>query len=131
MPSVLIVEDNELILASTEHLLRKEGFDIASANNGRDASDYLDRIHFDVVVTDIIMPYVDGRQLIRHIKKDPAKKHTGIIVVSSKNDEEAIVESLALGADEYLTKPIKPFDLVLRIKRLVEQKAADQQAEND
>jgi DNA-binding response OmpR family regulator len=122
MPTVLIVEDNPLILKSIEHFLNKEGFDVASASDGKEACDYLDRIQFDVVVTDLMMPHAGGIEVLKHLKKNPANEHVGIIIVSSISKEHTIMESMGLGADDFLVKPVKPFDLVIRIKKLLEEK---------
>jgi len=108
-----------MILKSIEHLLSKENFYVASARNGQEAIDYLDKIHFDVVVTDLMMPHVTGRELINRIRKDPNKAYIKIIVVSTISGEMLVNEAFNAGADDYLTKPFMGYELLLRIKKLL------------
>ena len=125
MPRVLIVEDNEMILRSIAHFLRKEGFDMASAKDGIEACAVLDRVQFDVVVTDLMMPFLNGIDVVKHIRKNPAMCNTAIIIVSGIEKETSIAECLTAGADEYIKKPIKPYDLVLHIKNIIERTKPD------
>ena len=125
MPSVLVVEDNEMIRTSIEHLMDREGMLVASANNGAEAFRLLDSIRFDLMITDIQMPEVNGIEVIKRIKGDPELEHMGIIVVSSVESERFVNDAYRLGVDEYLIKPFKPFELILKINKLFAQKGIE------
>ena len=122
MASILIVEDNEMIRVAIEHLMDKEGFLVAVANNGAEAYRLLDSIKFDMVLTDMMMPEVNGMEVIKHIKSNPAIEHMAIIVVSSTGAERYVNDAFRNGADDYIIKPFKPFELVLRIKKVLAEK---------
>ncbi|PQJ10135.1 response regulator [Flavipsychrobacter stenotrophus] len=122
MPSVLLVEDNELILKSLEHVLAKDGFDVVAVKDGEEAMRAVAMFNYDVVITDINMPNINGLDLIQRLKASEATSNVGIIVVSSLVNESSVLEALRLGADLFLPKPIKPYDLVLRVKKLVAEK---------
>ena len=119
MPDVLIVEDNDLTAKSLAYLLHKEGFTIVPAENGREACRLLDQFNFDVVVTDLMMPFANGFEVIRHIRSNPDRKDLPIIVVTSNTDEKSRNEAYSLGIDEYITKPISPVQLVIIMKKHV------------
>ena len=122
MASILIVEDNEMIRVAIEHLMDKEGFLVAVANNGAEAYRLLDSIKFDMVLTDMMMPEVNGMEVIKHTKSNPAIEHMAIIVVSSTGAERYVNDAFRNGADDYIIKPFKPFELVLRIKKVLAEK---------
>ena len=122
MVKILLVEDNEMVLRSLENLLSKEGFNVYSAHDGKEAQALIMLEDFGVVVTDLMLPHVTGIELIHYIRSNESKKHAKIIVVSSKASEESKKECYRLGIDEYLTKPIMPIELVMRIKKLLAHK---------
>jgi DNA-binding response OmpR family regulator len=118
MLDILVVDDNEITVRALDQLLSKEGFNIISASNGKDAIRLLDQLKFDLVVTDLLMPFTNGIDLIRYVKSDAAKMNTPIIVVSSIKDEKSKMECYNLGVDVYLTKPVTPVELVMMIRKL-------------
>lgn len=119
MADILIVDDNEVTVKSVEHLLSKEGYVVVSATNGREAMRLLNDFNFDLVVTDLMMPFVSGTDLVKYIKNDLNKQDLPIIMVSSIKDEKSKMECYNLGVDIYLTKPIMPTELYVMIKKLL------------
>jgi DNA-binding response OmpR family regulator len=79
------------------------------------------------VITDLAMPQVTGIDLVKYIKSDESKANMGIIVVSSLVDERSRLECLRLGVDEFLTKPVMPFDFLLRVKKLIANNAPQEE----
>jgi DNA-binding response OmpR family regulator len=100
----------------------KEGFTVITSNNGRDALMKIEEHLPDIIITDVMMPFYSGLEIIGRIKKD-INKRIIVIVLSAMGQESAVKEAFELGADDYVTKPFSLIELSLRIKRLVKIKA--------
>ena len=116
----LVVEDNEHVLYMLDFILSRAGYDVISVNNGRDAQTTIENLPpVDVIVLDLMLPYVSGYQLITDVRDDPEWQHVPIIVLSGKVLEDDIVKALDLGANDYVTKPFRPEELLARLRRIV------------
>lgn len=116
----LVVEDNEHVSYMLRFMLERAGYDVILAPNGRDAQSAIRNIEpVDVVVLDLMLPYVSGYQLIREIREDHDWQYTPIVVLSGKVLEDDIVRALDLGANDYVTKPFRPDELLARLRRVV------------
>ena len=116
----LVVEDNEHVLYMLEFILRRAGYDVIPVNNGRDAQTTIENLPpVDVIVLDLMLPYVSGFQLITDVRDDPEWQHVPIVIVSGKVLEDDIVKALDLGANDYVTKPFRPEELLARLRRVV------------
>jgi len=116
----LIVEDNEHICYMLEFILERAGYDVHAVTNGRDAQAAIEHIEpVDVIVLDLMLPYVSGYQLIGEIREDPLWCYVPIVVLSGKVMEQDIVKALDLGASDYVTKPFRPEELLARLRRAV------------
>jgi two-component system, OmpR family, alkaline phosphatase synthesis response regulator PhoP len=120
---VLIVEDEESILLSLEFLLTKEGYAVTTASDGEAALRALEAQSPDLVLLDVMLPLVDGFELCRLIRANPALRNTRIMLVTARGRETEVTRGLALGADAYLTKPFSTRDLMDRIRALLENNA--------
>ncbi|MFD2598978.1 response regulator transcription factor [Sphingobacterium corticis] len=122
MKKILLVEDNEIMQKLIIAILEKEGYHVKMVGNGKDALDLLsaENVDFDLIVTDIMMPYASGFEVLNKVSKLEGKR-IPTIIVSSLSNEEMILEGFKLGASDYLTKPIMAGELVLRVKRLLQQ----------
>ena len=116
----LVVEDNEHVAYMLEFILQRAGYDVLVAAHGKEAQAFM-REHedVDVVVLDLMLPYVSGFQLITEMRADPEWQHVPILVLSGKVLEEDIVRAFDLGANDYVTKPFRPEELLARLRRLV------------
>ena len=114
---ILIAEDDELILRTVEHKLVKEGHEVVLTRHGREAIETSNELDLDLVVTDIMMPFASGIELLSAIKT--IGKKIPVIVLSSMGQEEVVVDAFDLGASDFMVKPFSPNELVLRIKRLI------------
>ncbi len=117
---VLIVEDQSLLLHTISLKLKKEGYEVIGCSDGKEALDQFKLQHPDVVITDVMLPFISGLELIEHIRK-LEKKKTIAIALSAMGQEAAVQEAFRLGADDYIIKPFSLKELVLRIKRLCQQ----------
>ena len=113
---ILIAEDDELILRTVEHKLVKEGHEVVLTRNGREAIEKINELDLDLVVTDIMMPFASGIEILSAIKS--IGKKIRVIVLSSMGQEEVVVDAFDLGASDFMVKPFSPNELILRIKRL-------------
>lgn len=113
---ILIAEDDELILRTIEHKLVKEGHEVLLTRNGKEAIDTIREKDVDLVITDIMMPFASGIEILSAIRT--FGKKVPVIVLSSMGQEEVVVDAFDLGASDFMVKPFSPNELVLRIKRL-------------
>ena len=116
MTRVLVVEDEESYSDALAYMLRKEGFEVAISATGPDALAEFDRAGADVVLLDLMLPGLPGTEVCRQIRQT---SNVPIIMVSAKDDEVDKVVGLELGADDYVTKPYSPRELVARIRAVL------------
>jgi diguanylate cyclase (GGDEF)-like protein len=112
---VLVVEDDEVSRTILEHGLTHEGYEVYCADNGQKALEMLDTMHFPIVITDWIMPEMDGLELCKAIRSKHSNRYTYIIFVTVKGSEDDMLRGLDAGADEYLTKPFSYAELKARL----------------
>lgn len=122
MPNILVIEDDDIMLKAIRNILNKDGYSVVTAKDGKEAFEKLDTAEYDVVVTDLMMPYANGLEVVSRIRTDETKRNVGVIVVSSVGNEETITEAFRLGADDYLKKPIMAGELLIRIRKLLANK---------
>ncbi len=116
MTRVLVVEDEESYSDALAYMLRKEGFEVAIAADGNAALAEFDRNGADIVLLDLMLPGLPGTEVCRQIR---ATSSVPVIIVSAKDDEIDKVVGLELGADDYVTKPYSPRELVARIRAVL------------
>jgi len=119
---VLIVEDEESFADPLAFLLRKEGFTAAVAGTGQDALEEFDRNGADIVLLDLMLPEMSGTEVCRQLRQ---KSHVPIIMVTARDSEIDKVVGLEIGADDYVTKPYSPRELVARIRAVLRRQAGD------
>jgi len=118
LATALVVDDDEDIVYLLRLLLLRDGFLVHTATNGRDAAEFIACSNpTDIVITDLMLPYVSGFELITQIRENRQWNHVPVIVLSGKVTERDAVRSLEIGANDYVTKPYNPQELSARIKR--------------
>ena len=116
MTRVLVVEDETSYSEALSYVLRKEGFDVAIAETGPDALTEFERGGADIVLLDLMLPGLPGTEVCRQLR---LQSSVPIIMVSAKDTEVDKVVGLELGADDYVTKPYSPRELVARIRAVL------------
>lgn len=123
MFTVLVIEDDSVMLKAIEYILKKDGFHTVSARNGKEAFALIDAGGYDLVITDLMMPFSSGLEVISRVRSHLIASNAGIIVISAMGQESTITEAFALGADDYLIKPILVGELLSRIRKLFSSKS--------
>lgn len=121
-PHLLVVDDNEMNLDLLARRLRREGYRIDTAENGRVALEKIAEHCFDLILLDIMMPEMNGYEVLEHLKSHPRWQYIPVIVISAADDMENIVKGIELGAEDYLPKPFNPMLLKARIRASLEKK---------
>lgn len=117
---VLVVDDEPNIVMSLEFLMRRAGFEVAVARNGREALDALEGSPPDLLLLDVMMPEFDGYEVCERIRTRPEWSGTKIVMLTARGREVERERGLALGADAYVTKPFSTRDLVEQVKRMLD-----------
>ncbi|MEA1922847.1 MAG: diguanylate cyclase [Pseudomonadota bacterium] len=112
---VLVVEDSPTQALQLQFLLEAEGYEVTVARNGREGLELLAKNSFSIVITDWVMPEMDGVELCRAIREQVDSDYIYLFLVTAKSSKEEIVKGLEGGADDYLVKPIEPAELVARL----------------
>jgi len=113
---ILIAEDNPISRKMLEKNLVKEGFEVTSVANGKDALTLFRKRFFPIVLTDWLMPEMDGPELCKAIRAEKPKGYVYIVLLTAKDSKEDIISGLESGADDYLTKPAHHAELIARLK---------------
>ena len=115
---LLIVEDDVHMAYLLGYLAEKERFAVESISDGRKAVERIDAgPAVDLVLLDVMLPYIDGFELLERLRSNPKWKKVPVIILTSRTREHDAVRALGLGADDYLTKPFSPAELIARIRR--------------
>ncbi len=124
---ILLVDDEQDILDFLSYNLKKEEFQVFTALNGRDAITIAKKELPNLIVLDVMMPEMDGIDTCREIRDIPALKDVMIAFLSARNEDYSQIAGFEVGADDYITKPIKPRVFISRIKALLRRYSPDQQ----
>jgi DNA-binding response OmpR family regulator len=117
---LLIVEDDEHMAYLLGYLAEKERFSVERIADGRKARERIDAgPAVDLVLLDVMLPYTDGFELLAQLRANPAWQGVPVIILTSRTREHDAVRALSLGADDYLTKPFSPAELIARIRRRI------------
>ena len=132
MYNILVCDDEKEIADAIELYLQREGFNILKANDGKEALDIIDKNVIHLVILDIMMPKLNGIETAKKIRED---KSIPIIILSAKSEDYDKILGLNIGADDYMTKPFNPLELVARvnsqIRRYTKLGAMTQESNNE
>jgi two-component system alkaline phosphatase synthesis response regulator PhoP len=126
---ILIVDDEQDILDLLAYNLKKDGFDVISALNGKMAIKSAQIHHPDLIIMDVMMPEMDGIEACRQIRSSQTLKKTPIVFLTARNEEYSELAGFDVGGDDYIIKPIKPRILISRIKAILKRNQADDEFE--
>lgn len=123
---ILIVDDEPNIVLSLEFLMKKEGYRVRTASNGEEALHAIRESKPDLVLLDVMMPRMDGYEVCEAVRNDPEMKTVRIVMLTAKGREVEREKGLALGADDYVTKPFATRDLVEKVREFMNSESGRQ-----
>lgn len=120
-PKVLVVDDEPDVIELLEFNLRQAGFEVIAAESGPEALDKVRTRSPDALVLDLMLPEIDGLEICKRLRRDPATARLPILMLTARAAEVDRILGLEMGADDYLAKPFSPRELVLRVKKLLQR----------
>ncbi|SEO44610.1 response regulator transcription factor [Aquisalimonas asiatica] len=121
---ILAIEDDPDITYLIRFMLERQGYDVDMRADGRAGLDALSGPVPDLILSDIMLPYVDGLELVRRFRAHPDWENVPIVMLTARSGENDIVRAFDGGADDYIVKPFKPDELLARLKRLLKRAPA-------
>ncbi|KUO69004.1 MAG: transcriptional regulator [Lutibacter sp. BRH_c52] len=115
---IVLAEDNSTLSLLLKFRLEKEGYKLLIAADGKEAIELIGQHDPELILTDIMMPFISGLEVISHVR-NKLNKQTPIIVFSAAGQEEMVLKAFNLGANDFMGKPFSPNELVIRVKRLL------------
>lgn len=119
---ILVVDDEADILEFISYNLKKEGYEVYTAPNGKEALPIAKKIKPDLILLDVMMPVMDGIETCKRIKADSDFDQTYVVFLTARSEDYSEIEGLDAGADDYIAKPIKPKVLVTRLNAILRRK---------
>ena len=119
---IIVVDDEIDILEFVQYNLKKEGYDVYLAHNGQEAIDIGRKIKPDLILLDVMMPVMDGIEACKQMKSDPDFANTFIVFLTARSEEYSEIAGFQAGADDYISKPIKPRVLITRLNAILRRK---------
>jgi two-component system response regulator VicR len=118
MKKIVLAEDNSTLSLLLKFRLEKDGYQVLIAEDGKKAIELIEEHDPHLILSDIMMPYISGLEVISHVR-NKLKKQMPIIVFSAAGQEEMVLKAFNLGANDFMGKPFSPNELVIRVKRLL------------
>lgn len=116
---VLVADDDEVLRRLVTHVLTREGYQVIGAGNGEEVLDQVKSRRPDAIILDAMMPGIDGLEVLHMLRQGEATKDIPVIMLSARSQERDVVRGFDFGANDYLGKPFKPGELLVRLKRLL------------
>ena len=115
---ILLAEDDELLASLLNYRIQMAGFEVILAKDGREVKKHLEAHSPDIIISDIMMPYFSGIELLDHLRNEMNSK-IPVIIISTAGNEENVLNAFELGADDFIAKPVSPSELLVRIQRVL------------
>ncbi len=113
---ILLAEDDAMLASLLNYRLVKGGYEVVVKSDGKEVKDWLNQSLPDIIVSDIMMPYFSGIELVDYIRND-LKSTIPIILISSASNEENVLSAFEMGANDFISKPVNPSELLVRVSR--------------
>lgn len=116
---IVLAEDEPRLARLVEFKLKKEGYQVICKGNGEEALEAIKAEKPDLILLDVMMPVMDGYEVLRRVKEDESLKNIPVVMLTARTQERDVVKGIDLGADDYITKPFHPAELLARVKRIL------------
>ncbi|HZO89686.1 MAG TPA: response regulator [Chthonomonadaceae bacterium] len=123
---ILAVDDERHIVRLVQVNLERAGYQVVTAFDGKEALEKVAAEHPDLVVLDVMMPYMDGFEVLQHLRKDPNTRDLPVIMLTAKAQDADVFRGWQSGVDCYLTKPFNPMELIVFVKRIFKSQEEDE-----
>ena len=129
-PALLVVDDNDDNRYTLTRRLKRQGYDnVATAEHGRQALELMAARRFDLVLLDVMMPEMDGLEVLETMKADPALRCIPVVMISALDELDSVARCIELGAEDYLTKPFNPTHLRDRVRACLDRQRPGPESE--
>lgn len=118
---LLLIDDDPNLILLVKDYLEFRGYEVTTAENGREALDILDQTNPDMIICDVMMPEMDGYTLVEHVRQEPKTSWIPVLFLSAKGQSQDRVKGLNTGADVYMVKPFEPEELVAQVESSLKQ----------
>ncbi len=118
---IVLAEDEPQIARLVEYKLKKAGYHVICKGNGEEALEAIKAEKPDLILLDIMMPIMDGYEVLKRVKEDENLKNIPVVMLTARTQERDVVKGIELGAEDYITKPFHPAELLARVKRILER----------
>ncbi len=118
---IVLAEDEPQIARLIEFKLKKEGYQVTWKENGEEALKAIKADKPDLILLDIMMPVMGGYEVLRRLKEDENLKSVPVIMLTARAHEKDVVKGIAMGAEDYITKPFHPAELLVRVKKILDK----------
>ncbi|GMV35902.1 MAG: hypothetical protein AMXMBFR61_04100 [Fimbriimonadales bacterium] len=116
---ILVCDDERHIVRLIQVNLERQGWEVVTAYDGKEGLEKIKSVHPDLVVLDVMMPYMDGFEVLKTLRREPEFQELPVIMLTAKAQDKDVFEGYHYGADMYLTKPFNPMELVTFVKRII------------
>lgn len=116
---IVLAEDEPRLARLVEFKLKKEGYQVICKGNGEEALEAIKAEKPDLILLDVMMLVMDGYEVLRRVKEDESLKNIPVVMLTARTQERDVVKGIDLGADDYITKPFHPAELLARVKRIL------------
>ena len=113
---LLLAEDDEMLASLLEYRMKMAGFDVHVVHDGKEVKEHLAVQRPDIIISDIMMPYFSGIELVDYLRNE-MKSSIPVIIISSAGNEENVLSAFELGANDFIAKPVNPSELLVRVNR--------------
>lgn len=118
MSKIVVAEDDRAIARLIKFKLERAGYEVEVAEDGGQAVETINKNHPDLVLLDVMMPVLDGYQVLRRIKDNPELESIPVIMLTARGQEKDIVKGIEMGSQDYIVKPFRPAELLARVNRI-------------
>ena len=119
---ILVIEDENLMNRTIEFQLKKDGYEVDTALDGKSGIAKVEANSYDLIILDIMLPYLNGLEILAKIKQNEQKKNIPVIIISATGLEDTVLEGFKLGANDFITKPFILPEFSIRVRRLLMDK---------
>ena len=116
---ILVIEDETLMNRTIEFQLKKDGYEVDTALDGKSGIAKIEANPYDLIILDIMLPYVNGLEILAKIKQNDSRKYIPVIIISATGLEDTVLEGFKLGANDFITKPFILPEFSIRVRRLL------------